>query len=187
MSFSARCPVVSDCIRRAPLATCFFLKASISQYRRRVQQVPKLVCDEPMPAQTICLYVHVEVLDPILALSASCAELVELLRFVGPGGNDEAGVCPLVHRLGLVEDPARMLPACGTAGTFAEEPHLLAFSIVSLFGLGEQVLGHLSETWVGYEPHRVGDVLLFAAVVEGRNGEAGVRLISTCTPGQLSQ
>jgi hypothetical protein len=48
MSFSARCPVVSNCIRRAPLAKCFFLKASISQYRRRVQQVPKLLCDEPM-------------------------------------------------------------------------------------------------------------------------------------------
>jgi hypothetical protein len=80
-----------------------------------------------------------------------------------------------------------MLPACGTAETFAEEPHLLAFSIVAHFGLGEQVFCHLSETRVDYEPRRVGDVLLFAAVVGGRNGEAGVRLISTCTPGQLLQ
>src|SRR5215208_2305432 len=128
-----------------------------------------------MAAEAIGLHVHLEVLDPVLALPAPGVKLVELLRICAPlGGYDEAPVGSLLHRLGLVDDPARMLPASGLVETFAEELHLLPFALVTLLGLIEQLLGHLLEARVGYEPYRVGYALRFAIVVEGRNSEAGV-------------
>src|SRR5215210_271262 len=101
-----------------------------------VQKQSELVGDEPMAAQTVRLYVELEVLDPVLALSPSGVELVKILRFVVSRGEDEAGVGPLLHRLGLVDHPALVLPACCLVATFTEKLHLLAFVLVALLGLG---------------------------------------------------
>src|ERR687898_273541 len=130
-----------------------------------------------MAAEAIGLHVELEVLDPVLALPAPGVKLVKLLRICAPGGNEEAGVSPLLHRLGLVDDPALMLPASGLVETFREELHLLPFGLVTLLGLIEQISGHLLEARVGWESHRVGYALPFAIVVEGRNGEADQRMI----------
>src|SRR5215211_1992125 len=81
----------------------------------------------------------------------------------------------LLHRLGLVDDPARMLPASGFVDVFTEEPRLLGGLFVALFGFFEQLLGHLPEFGVSYEGYGVGDALSLAVVVEGRYGEARVR------------
>ena len=44
-----------------------------------VQEQPELVGDQPMAAQTVRLYVHLEVLDPVLALPTPDVELIEVL------------------------------------------------------------------------------------------------------------
>src|ERR671912_581525 len=101
-----------------------------------------------MAAEAIGLHVELEVLDPVLALPAPGVKLVKLLRICAPGGNEEAGVSPLLHRLGLVDDPALMLPASGLVETFREELHLLPFAIVvegrnGEAGVGPQLDGDL--------------------------------------------
>src|SRR5215210_2669864 len=150
---------------------------------RGMQQEPKLVGHESMATEAVGFYVKLEVLDPVLALPTARVKRVKLLRMVAPGGNDEAGIGPLLHRLGLVCDPTPMLPACGPVQTFTKELHLLTFLLVALLCLTQQTCGHLFETRVGYEPHRVGDALLFAVVVQSRHGEAGIRPYLYCHPG----
>ena len=85
-----------------------------------MQQEPELVGDEPMAAQAVGFYVELEVLDPVLALSALSVELVKLLRSIVPGGNDETRVGPFLHRFGLVDDPAPPLPASGLVNAFGQ-------------------------------------------------------------------
>lgn len=106
-----------------------------------MQQEPELIGEEAMAAEAVGFEVELEILDPVLALSAPGVELVEILRLVGPRGNDEAGIGPSLHRLGLVDDPAPPLPAPGLVGILREKPRLVTFLFVALFGCGEQVFG----------------------------------------------
>jgi len=59
-------------------------------------------------------------------------------------------------------------------GTFREEPHLLAFSIVGFFGLGQQIAGEFLKRRVGDQAHRVEDAFLFAVVIQSGHSEARV-------------
>src|SRR5919107_4720739 len=86
-----------------------------------VQQKPELVGDEPVAAEAIRFRVQLEVLDPVLALSSTGVEPVEVLRPVGPRGYQEAGVGPLLHGLRLVDYPASVLPAPSSVGPLGEE------------------------------------------------------------------
>ena len=141
----------------------------------RVQEQPKLVGYETVAAQAIRFHVELEVLDPVLCLSSPGVEFVESGRLIISGGYDEARVRPLLHRLGLVDDPALVVPASGFVELFTEEPGLVGALLVALFGFFEQLLGHLPEFGVGYEGDGVGDALMLAVVVEGRYGETRVR------------
>ena len=142
---------------------------------RGMQQQPKLVGHEPMATEAIRLYVKLEVLDPVLALPTSARRTRRAPSDRRPGGDDEAGVGPLLHRLGLVDDPALVLPACRPRRDLRRRA-----SPSRLLARGSLVPpradpGHLFEARVGDEGDGVGDALLFAVVVEGRNGEARVR------------
>ena len=57
-----------------------------------MQQQPELVGYEPMATQALGFYVHLEVLDPVLALPTPSVELVKLLGGIVPGAEDETRV-----------------------------------------------------------------------------------------------
>jgi hypothetical protein len=136
-------------------------------------------------AEPIRFHVQLEVLYPVLPFSSARLELVEGLRGVALGGEDEARVRPLLHDFGLVEHLALFIATRCLVEIFAKEPRLATRLLVALFGLLEKLPGHIFEALIGYEGDGVGDALLLAVVVvDGRNSEAGVRsylpLLSLC-------
>src|SRR5918994_2232322 len=99
---------------------------------RGVQEQAELVGYETLAAQAICFHVELEVLDPVLCLSSPSVELVESVRLIISGGYHKARVRPLLQRLGLVDDPALVLPASGFVDVFTEEPRLVGCLFVAL-------------------------------------------------------
>jgi hypothetical protein len=100
-------------------------------------------------SEAVGFHVQLKVLDPILALSPFGVELVEGFGLLGPRGHHEASVRPLLHRLGLVDDPARMLPASRLVEILREESLLRSLGLMQIHRLIEQSLGDPFEAGVG--------------------------------------
>jgi hypothetical protein len=75
-----------------------------------VQEPAELVGPEAMVTQAVGDAGALVVFDPALHLATIDVPIIERLGWVGPGGDDKAGVGPLVQGLGFVDDPARVVP-----------------------------------------------------------------------------
>src|SRR3712207_2777821 len=140
-----------------------------------MQQQSKLGGDEPMTTEPVRLHMKLEILDPVLAFSASYVPVVEFLRLIGAATHHKAGVGPLLHGLRLVDNPAFVLPTSSLVEAFGEQPGLLAFGLIAIFSFAEQALGERLQARVGDQAHGVVDTLSLAVLVKGGYRKARVR------------
>src|SRR5579884_3026197 len=110
----------------------------------------------------------------VLGRASVHVEIVERLRWIGTGGDDEAGVRSFGQGFGFVDDAALPLPTAGLIGGLAHQAHRLAGLGLLRAGLGAERSGHRLQAAVWNQANGVGQALPLTVGVERRDGAAAV-------------
>jgi hypothetical protein len=115
-----------------------------------------------------------QILDPELRLAPVDIERIERGRFVGAGGDDEAGIGSLEEGFRLVDDAALPVPRARLVDGLRGQPGGLAGGRPQGLGLLEERGGQGFEPRVGGQPNRRGDVVPLTELIDARQAIAAV-------------